>query len=108
MHHGAKTRMGRHQERRPYPLGGGGVRPLCHLGPEHSLPAEAVRAADAIEFDGVRGKVFRAEYLVAIAASVGRIKDHARIRQLLEQTELLDGRLLEAILKRHQLKLPTA
>jgi hypothetical protein len=69
------------------------------------LTEEAVREAEPIEFENVTGKIFRAEHLVAIAASVGRLKDRARIEQMLEQTEL-DRPLLDAILRRHALKLP--
>jgi hypothetical protein len=42
---------------------------------------------------------------VAIAASVGRAKDNARIEQLLQQADLDQSRL-ENILQRHNLKLP--
>ena len=42
---------------------------------------------------------------LAIAASVGRLKDRARTEQMLEQAEL-DRALLAAILERHHLKLP--
>jgi hypothetical protein len=69
------------------------------------LTEEAVREAESIEFEGVTGKVFRSEHLVAIAASVGRLKDRARIQQLLEQADL-DRNYLAAILSRYQLKLP--
>jgi hypothetical protein len=69
------------------------------------LTEEAVRDAQPITFDEVPGKVFRAEHLIAIAASVGRLKDRARIEQMLDQTEL-DQPLLKAILQRHHLKLP--
>src|SRR4051812_42763380 len=48
------------------------------------LTEEAVRAAESIEFEGASGQIFRAEHLVAIAASVGRLKDRARIEQMLE------------------------
>jgi predicted nucleotidyltransferase len=48
------------------------------------LPEEAVREAERIKFEGVPAKVFRAQHLVAIAASVGRTKDKARIEQLLD------------------------
>ena len=71
----------------------------------HGLTEEAVKEAQPIEFDGVQGRVFRAEHLVAIAASVGRTKDRARIEQMLEQSDL-DRALLDAILSRHHLKLP--
>jgi hypothetical protein len=54
----------------------------------------------------VPAKVFRAEHIVAIAASVGRPKDKARIEQLLQQADL-DKTKLENILQRHKLKLPT-
>src|SRR5208282_2574276 len=43
------------------------------------LTEEAVREAERIDYEGVPAKVFRAEHIVAIAASVGRAKDKARI-----------------------------
>ena len=70
------------------------------------LTEEAVREAERIEFEGVPARVFRAEHIVAIAASVGRPKDKARIEQLLQQASL-DKTKLENILQRHNLKLPT-
>ena len=69
------------------------------------LTDEAVREAERIEFEGVPAKVFRAEHIVAIAASVGRSKDRARIEQMLQQADL-DKMQLEKILQRHKLKLP--
>jgi hypothetical protein len=69
------------------------------------LTEEAVREAEGIEFEGVPAKVFRAEHIVAIAASVGRQKDKARIEQLLQQADL-DKTYLENILHRYKLKLP--
>ena len=59
-----------------------------------------------MEFEGVPARVFRAEHIVAIAASVGRAKDKARIEQMLQQVDL-DKTQLENILQRHNLKLPT-
>src|SRR5438477_4204410 len=70
------------------------------------LTEEAVREAARIEFEGVPAKIFRAEHIAAIAASVGRQKDKARIEQLLQQAEL-DKTRLETILQRHKFKLPT-
>jgi hypothetical protein len=70
------------------------------------LTEEAVREAREMEYEGVPAKVFRPEYLIAIAASVGRHKDLARIEQLLEQATS-DKPLLDDILRRHNLKLPT-
>ncbi len=72
----------------------------------HGLTEEAVREAERIDYEGVPAKVFRAEHIVAIAASVGRAKDKARIELLLQQADL-DKTKLENILQRHKLKLPT-
>lgn len=69
------------------------------------LTEEAVREAKPIEFEGVPAKVFRPEYIIAIAASVGRHKDLARIEQLLEQAKI-DEPMLDDILRRYNLKLP--
>ena len=70
------------------------------------LTEEAVREAEKIDYEGVPAKVFRAEHIVAIAASVGRAKDKARIEQLLQQADL-DKTYLSKILQWHKLKLPT-
>lgn len=72
----------------------------------HGLTGEAVREAERIDYEGVPAKVFRAEHIVAIAASVGRAKDKARIEQLLQQADL-DKTYLENVLHRHKLRLPT-
>jgi len=69
------------------------------------LTEEAVREAERLDYEGVPAKVFRAEHIVAIAASVGRAKDKARIELLLQQADL-DKTKLENILQRHKLKLP--
>lgn len=69
------------------------------------LTEDAVREAEQIEFEGVPTKIFRAEHIVAIAASVGRAKDKARIEQMLQQADL-DKSKLENILRGHKLKLP--
>src|SRR6266498_1351076 len=69
------------------------------------LTEEAVRNATPIEYEGVSAKVLRPEYIIAIAASVGRHKDLARIEQLLEQAKI-DKPLLDDILRRYNLNLP--
>ena len=69
------------------------------------LTEEAVREAERIDYEGVPAKVFSAEHIVAIAASVGRAKDKARIELLLQQADL-DKTYLENLLQRHKLKLP--
>jgi hypothetical protein len=50
-------------------------------------------------YEGVPAKVFRPEHIIAIAASVGRHKDPARIEQLLEEAEI-DRTPLDEILRR--------
>ena len=72
----------------------------------NGLTEEAVREAEKFDYEGVPAKVFRAEHIVAIAASVGRAKDKARIEQLLQQADL-DKTYLSAVLQRHKLNLPT-
>lgn len=69
------------------------------------LTGEAVHRAKPIEYEGVSAKVFRPEYIIAVAASVGRHKDLARIEQMLEQAEI-DRTLLDDILARYNLSLP--
>jgi hypothetical protein len=69
------------------------------------LTEEAVREAAQIQYEGVRAKVFRPEYITAIAASVGRHKDLARIEQLMSQAKI-DKPLLDDILRRYNLILP--
>jgi hypothetical protein len=70
------------------------------------LTEEAVREAERIEFEGVPARIFRAEHVIAVAASVGRAKDKARIEQMLQQADF-DTTRLESFLQRHNLKLPT-
>ena len=69
------------------------------------LTEEAVRKARPIQYEGVPAKIFGPEYIIAIAASVGRHKDLARIEQLLKQAKV-DNALLDDILRRYNLKLP--
>jgi hypothetical protein len=71
----------------------------------HGLTEEAVKEALPVNYKGVAAKVFRPEHIIAIAASVGRLKDFARIEQVMEQADI-DKNLLETILKRHRLSLP--
>jgi len=70
------------------------------------LTEEAVRAAERIDYEGVPAKIFRAEHIIAIAASVGRAKDKVRIEQLLQQADL-NKTYLADVLERHNLTLPT-
>jgi hypothetical protein len=69
------------------------------------LTEEAVRNANPIEYEGVPAKVFRPEYIIAIAASVARHKDLARIEQLMSHAKI-DKASLDEIVLRYNLKLP--
>jgi hypothetical protein len=73
--------------------------------PGAGLTEEAVGNAEMMDYEGVSARVFRPEYIIAIAASVGRAKDKARIEQMLEQADF-DKDLLAAILKRYNVKSP--
>jgi hypothetical protein len=68
------------------------------------LTEEAVREGRLMQFEGVPAKVFRPEYIIAVAASVGRHKDFARIEQMLDQVKI-DKALLDDILRRYNLQL---
>ena len=68
------------------------------------LTEEAVREARPVQYEDVPAKVFRPEYIIAIAATVGRHKDFARIEQILDQVKI-DKALLDDILRRYNLKL---
>jgi hypothetical protein len=68
------------------------------------LTEEAVREARPVQYECVPAKVFRPEYIIAIAASAGRHKDFARIEQMLDQVKI-DKALLDDILRRYNLKL---
>jgi len=70
------------------------------------LTEEAVRNAQPIEYEGVPAKVFSPEYVIAIAASIGPHKDLAQIEQLMAQATI-DKAVLDDILHRYNLKLPT-
>ena len=70
------------------------------------LTEEAVREAEQLDYEGVPAKIFRAEHIIAIAASVGRAKDKARIEQLLQQADV-DKTHLAEVLQRHKLRLST-
>jgi len=69
------------------------------------LTEEAVRNAKQIEYEGIPAKVLSPEYVIPIAASVGRHKDFARIEQMLDQVKI-DKPLLDDILRRYNLNLP--
>ncbi len=57
------------------------------------LISEAIREAIEVDYEGVHARVFRAEYLCAIALKVGRKKDLLRVEMFREQGAVDDERL---------------
>lgn len=70
--------------------------------PADELEQEAVNNSKEIDYEGIKTKVVRAEYLIAIFLRAGRRKDMEKIEKLLEQTEI-DKEKLSDILKRYHL-----
>ncbi len=67
-----------------------------------ALTEDAVAQAVEKKVGRTSTRVMRAEHLIAIALKTGRPKDHAQIKQLLEQAQV-DVNQLTDILQRHQL-----
>ena len=61
-----------------------GAWPVQFLPAFNTLTREAMENADTADFDGVALRVVRPDYLAVIALSVGRVKDHERVLNLLE------------------------
>lgn len=80
-----------------------GDHPVQLLVPPTALEEEAVREAAWLDAEGMKVKVFRAEYLVAIYLRVGRPRDVAKIQALLEQAEI-DPERLQQIIQVHHLQ----
>jgi hypothetical protein len=60
-----------------------------------ALTREALATAETVDFEGVPFRVVSARYLAAIALSVGRAKDFARILALLEARAVTPAELAE-------------
>ena len=69
----------------------------------HGLTKEALKEATNVNLDGVPGKIFKPEYLAAIAMQVNRNKDKAKAELLLAQSDL-DEHKLDDLLRRHGIK----
>jgi hypothetical protein len=76
--------------------------PLQILTDATPLLGEAIRDAVEVEFDGVPTRVFRAEYLCAVALQTGRAKDYLRVSMFLEQ-EAVDRVKLAEVVERYGL-----
>ena len=66
------------------------------------LTEEAVRTAETADIEGLPARVVSARHLAAIALSVGRAKDYARILALLESAAV-SGEEIGALALRHGL-----
>lgn len=77
--------------------------PVQFLSASPGLEAEAVKQALVVEWDGHRMRVMRPEHLAAIALTVGRPKDRARVVYLAELPDF-DRNTFSGILSRHGLK----
>lgn len=76
--------------------------PVQFIAASPGLETEAVEAAMRVEWDNHRTRVMRPEHLAAIALSVGRPKDRARLVYLWELPGF-DRDAFQSILERHQL-----
>ncbi len=70
--------------------------------PAEGVSKESVENALEVEFEGVRTKVMRPEYLIALFLKAGRDKDIRKIEMLLKQTKI-DMEKLKDILRRYDL-----
>lgn len=76
--------------------------PLQILTDATPLIAEAITNAIDVDFDGIPTRIFRPEYLCAVALQTGRVKDYARVSMFLDQNEA-DRELLSDLATRYQL-----
>jgi hypothetical protein len=76
--------------------------PVQILTDANNLIAEAIREAQQVEFERIPTRVFRAEYLCAIALQTGRAKDVLRVTMFLEQGRV-DLDALRAVAERYGL-----
>ena len=68
----------------------------------NDLTLEALDNSIDKQYNKMRVKVFRPEYLLAIALQTGRVRDLRKIDLLMSETDL-NGELLKDILKHHNL-----
>ncbi len=80
-------------------IGGWPVQFLPASGP---LLEDALSDAVEVDVEGVRARVFTAEYLAAIALQTGRAKDKARLLQFIE-AGAFDAKRFQGVLAKHGL-----
>jgi len=72
------------------------------LGVYNPITEEALDNAVEIEVYDIPSRVFRPEYLLAIALQTGRVQDFQKVIKLFEQSQL-DEKYLEKIIEQHEL-----
>ena len=79
--------------------------PLQILTDGNPLIAEAIVDALPVDYNGTPTRVFRPEYVCAVALQTGRAKDYLRVRMFFQQ-DAVEKRLLSALLLRHAIAVP--
>jgi len=77
--------------------------PVQFLPAYNSLIEDTVNDAEAKEYDGIKIKVAKIEYLLAIMIDTNRPKDRERIYKVLDEASI-DQDTLNSILKKHALE----
>jgi hypothetical protein len=72
-----------------------GAWPVQFIPAFDALTRDAMERAETADFEGVPFRVVRADYLAAIALSVGRAKDQARVLALLESGSVTRTRIAD-------------
>lgn len=76
--------------------------PVQFIPPGSALEEEALKTARTAKYGQTKTRVFRPEYLLAIALKVARRKDLAKVEKLLDEARM-DRRRLMDVLRRHKL-----
>ena len=76
--------------------------PVQFLPPPSPLAEEALANAVERDIDGTPVRVFKAEYIAAIALELGRMKDKLRLSQFIE-ADALDMAFFESLLNKYDL-----
>ena len=72
--------------------------------PTNGLEEEAIKNAKEINYQGVKTKIIRPEYLIAFFLKAGRRKDKEKVNMLIEQAKIDKGKL-KKILEKYKLNL---
>jgi len=72
--------------------------------PSNGLETEAIKDAKKINYQGVKTKIIRPEYLITLFLKAGRRKDKEEVRMLLEQAKINREKLKRVLEKYKQRK----